>query len=475
MISHLNKTTASGNWVQFLPALLLLLGGLSMGPLSALQDDREAGSGQDAVPSESGTEPASDTAERVSAARQTRGEVLVLAIDSIIHPVAEEYLIETLDEAERVDAAVVVVELSTPGGILTSTRHMWSAMLETDVPVVVWVAPQGAQAASAGFFLLMAGDLAAMTSGSNTGAAHPVGGQGEEIEGTLGEKVEQDAAAAIRSLAERRGRDLDLAESAVIESRSFSAKEALEAGLIDLIADDLPTLLDEISGREVEKGGRTVVLRTAGASVRRVEMNPSQRVRSVLADPNIAYLLMSLGGLGLYFELSNPGAIFPGAIGLICLILGLYSLSVLPVNYAGLGLLALAAVLFLLEIKVQSMGLLSVGGVVALVLGSTMLIDSPDPALEVSRQLIAVFAVVALLVVGFLARLALRAQRGRVATGQEGLVNARGEARSEIAPRGKVEVRGEIWNAVASAPVGEGQRIEVVGVDGMTLEVRALD
>jgi membrane-bound serine protease (ClpP class) len=403
-------------------------------------------------------------------------EVVVVTVDSIIQPVVAEFLREALAEADRAGAAALVLELNTPGGLLTSTREIFGAMLQARTPIVVWVAPSGAQAASAGFFLLMAADVAAMAPGTNTGAAHPVGGQGEDIEGAMGEKVAQDAAATIRSLAGRNGRDQKLAEAAVLESRSFSAEEALANGLVDLVAPSLERLLADLEGRRLADPERSgILLHTDGAQVRRVTMAPFQRVRSTLAHPNIAYMLLTLGGLGLYFELANPGGVLPGVLGAICLILGFYGMSVLPVNYAGFALLALAAVLFVAEIKVQSFGVLTAGGIASLVFGSLMLFRSADPALRVSLQLVVVLSMLAALVVATLVTLALRAQRHRVTTGSAGMVAERGTARGAFGPgEGKVDLRGEIWNAVSEAPVAAGDMVEVVGVRGLTVSVRPL-
>jgi membrane-bound serine protease (ClpP class) len=354
---------------------------------------------------------------------------------------------------------------------------MFTAMLGTDVPVVVYVAPSGAQAASAGFFLLMAADVAAMAPGTNTGAAHPVGGQGEDIEGAMGAKVEQDAAATIRSLAARHGRNAELAEAAVVESRSFTADEALEAGLVDLVAPSLPALLAELDGRTIEKGGASRRLATAEAEVATVEMSSFRRILSALAHPNLAYMLLSLGFLGLYFELMNPGAIVPGVVGALCLLLALPALAVLPVNYAGIALIFLAVVLFILEIQVTSFGLLTLAGILSLALGGLMLFDSPLPALRVSLPLVGGVALFAGLVVGALMRLAWRAQHDRVRTGNEGLVGELGRARTELGPPGlsrpgQVFVHGEIWNAVSPAPVPAGTPVEVTAVTGLLVEVR---
>ncbi len=400
-------------------------------------------------------------------------EVVRIRVDSIIHPVAAEYIADAIADADASGAAAVVIELDTPGGLLTSTREIFTAMLGAETPVVVYVAPSGAQAGSAGFFLLMASDVAAMAPGTNAGAAHPVSGDGKEIEGVMAEKIEQDAAATIRSLATRNGRDPELAEEAVMNSRSFTAEEALQAGLIELIAANVPELLEAIDGREViGDGDEPEVLETRGATIRDITMGPFQRFLSALAHPNIAYLLMTIGGLGLYFELSNPGSIFPGVIGLICLILAFFALSVLPVNYAGIGLILLALILFVAEVKVVSYGLLTVAGVASLILGSMMLFKSADPAIRVSLDVIVTVAAFALVVVGFLTFMAVRAHKSHVTTGAEGLVHESGVARSALDPKGKVFVHGEIWNAVAEGTIEAGQPVEVVGMEGMTLRVR---
>jgi len=411
-------------------------------------------------------EPAADT-ERV---------VVVVRVDSIIHPVAAEFIVESLVEADDLGAEAFVIELSTPGGLLTSTRDIFTAMLGAETPVVVFVSPRGSQAASAGFFLLMAADVAAMSPGTNAGAAHPVGGQGEEIEGVMGEKVEKDAAATIRSLASRSGRNAELAEEAVVESRSFTADEALEAGLIDMVAANLPTLLAELDGWEVSREGRdTVVLQTADARVERLEMTGFQKFLSTIAHPPIAYILMTLGGLGLYFELSNPGAILPGVVGGICLILAFFALSVLPVNYAGIALIILALIFFIAEVKVISYGLLTVAGVISLILGSLMLFKSADPAIRVSLDLIISMAVFTLLLVTFLLSMVVRAQRTQVATGVEGLLHEQGVTRTRVDRSGKVFVHGEIWNASADEEIAAGSPVEVVGVEGLSLHVRPVN
>jgi len=400
--------------------------------------------------------------------------VVRVAVDSIIHPVAAEFVIESLAAADRLHADAFVMELSTPGGLLTSTRDIFTAMLGASTPVVVYVSPSGAQAASAGFFLLMAADVAAMAPGTNTGAAHPVGGRGEDIEGTMGEKAEEDAAATIRSLADRNKRNAELAEAAVVESKSFTAAEALESDLIDLVASDLPSLLRDIDGLEVSRGDEVLTLRTRDAQVSTLEMSGFQRFLSAIAHPNIAYILMTLGGLGLYFEFSNPGAVLPGVVGGICLILAFFALSVLPVNYAGIALIILAMIFFIAEVKVISYGMLTVAGVISLVIGSLMLFKSTDPAIRVSLEVILSMAAFTLLVVAILVTLVVRVHGTQVVTGAEGLVNKRGVARTSVQDQGKIFVHGELWNAVSDEEISAGSAVEVVAVDGMTLHVKSL-
>jgi membrane-bound serine protease (ClpP class) len=399
-------------------------------------------------------------------------EVLVVTVKSPIHPVSAEVIEDAIREADRGGAAALIIQLDTAGGLMASTRDITTAILGARTPVVVYVAPSGAQAASAGFFILMSADVAAMAPGTNTGAAHPVGGGGEDIPGILGKKVEQDSAANIRSLALRNGRDVKLAEAAVVESRSFTAQEALEGKLIDLVAPDLPALVKALNGRAVKRGATIVILHTAGAVVRSFEISPLRSFLGVLADPNITYLLLGLGSLGMLFELMHPGAILPGVVGAICLILSFYGLSVLPVSYAGLALLVLAMIFFVLEIKVSSYGGLAVAGLICLILGSLMLFNTPEPALRVSVELIAMLTAFTVLVVGFLIWMSLRARRLPVRTGVEGLVQETGVARSELAPRGKVFVHGELWDAEAEEAVAAGQEVEIVAVKRLLLTVR---
>ncbi len=402
--------------------------------------------------------------------------VVHITLDSIIHPVAAQFVLESLDHADEIGAAALVIELNTPGGLVTSAQEMWKGMLTARTPVVVFVGPSGARAASAGFFLLMAADVAAMAPGTNTGAAHPVTGQGQDIEGDLREKAEQDLSAGIRSLARQHGRNVELAEAAVLESKAFTAEEALESQLIDLIADNVSELLAAIDGRKVRKvGEEEVTLATASAEIIEREMRPFQRFLAVLNHPEVAYLLMALGMLGLYMELSNPGTILPGVVGAICLITAFYSLSVLPINFAGIALVVLAMVFFVAEVYTPTYGVLTVGGAIALILGSVMLFRDVDPAMRVGLEIIVGVAGTVFVVVMVLMTKALQVRRTKVQTGAEGLVQEHGVARTDLDPEGKVFVHGELWRAWADAPVTAGAPVEIVAVQGLRLEVRAAE
>lgn len=415
--------------------------------------------------------------EAAGESEEASGDVVHIRVDSIIHPISTQFILESLEEADRLGAAALVLELSTPGGLLDSTQKIVTGMLGARTPVVVYVAPSGAQAASAGFFILMASDVAAMAPGTRTGSATPVTPQaGEAAEDSpIERKMAEDAAAALRSLAERKGRNVELAELAVTESRSYTEREALEQGLVEILAPSLGRLLQEIDGWELEKPGeQRVVLRTAEAAVRELEMTAFQRFLSAIAHPNIAYLLLTLGGLGLYFELANPGAILPGVFGAICLILAFFALSVLPVNYAGVALILLAILFFLAEIWMPSYGMLTIGGIVSLILGSIMLIRTPEPALQISYELIVAFVLFMIVLVAFLTRMAIKAHRGRVHTGSEGLVSDRARARTDLKPHGKVFLQGELWDAESEEPVEAGAWVEVVAVEGMLLKVRPI-
>jgi membrane-bound serine protease (ClpP class) len=399
-------------------------------------------------------------------------EVVVLRLQDTIQPASLRYLQRGLREAAARQAAMVLVELNTPGGLLTSLREMTTAITTSARPVVVYVSPSGAQAASAGFFLLMAADVAAMAPGTNAGAAHPVGGQGEDLEKTIGEKVTNDAAALIRSLAQQRGRPVEWAEKAVRESVSFTEREALEKGLIDLVATNRQELLLQLDGKEIRRfTGAKETLALKSAEVVFLAPSPADKLLSAIAHPNIAYLLLLVGILGIYFELSHPGAIFPGVLGAISLLLSFFALSVLPVNYVGVLLILLAIGFFIAEVKVTSYGLLTVAGLVCFIVGSAMLIDAPLPALRVAWGVIVPTALVVALVVIFLLSRVVQAHRVKPFTGMEGMVGEVGQAVTALEPFGKVFVHGEYWEATAIRPVPQGAAVRVLAVKGSKLEV----
>lgn len=397
-------------------------------------------------------------------------------VESIIHPVSAEFMVQVLDRADLANADLVVFTLHTPGGLVDSTRSIVSHMIAARTPSAVFVAPSGARAASAGFLITVAADVAAMAPGTHIGAAHPVSGTGEQMDETTAQKAASDVAAYARSLASKRGRNVELSEKAVTESQSFTEEEALNADppLIDLVATDLSDLLAQLDGREVRRfGGETVVLRTRGADVEAVEMNWRQRILSAVAHPQVAYLLFSLGTLGLTIELWNPGGILPGVVGGVCLLLAFFAFQILPVNYVGLLLILLGLILFVLELQVASFGLLATGGIISLVFGSLMLFDSPLPELQIGLRVVLPMTLALATIFFFLARLAMRAQLRRSVTGAAGMVDEVGRAltRIEAGGTGRVSTHGEIWTATAQAPIDEGESVRVVRVEGLTLMV----
>jgi membrane-bound serine protease (ClpP class) len=398
-------------------------------------------------------------------------------VDSIIHPVSAEYMIQTLDRADADGAALVVFTLRTPGGLVDSTRQIVTRMLAAKTPVAIHIAPSGARAASAGFLLTIAADLAAMAPGTHIGAAHPVAGGGQPMDETTSKKAAEDIAAYARTLAAKRGRNAQLAEQAVMQSKAFTEQEALKATppLIDVIATDIRDLLKQIDGRTITRfDGRSVTLRTASATLVPVAMTLRQRVLSAIAHPNIAYILLTLGTLGLTIELWNPGAILPGVVGGLSLLLAFFALQVLPVNYAGLLLMLFGLLLLILEIKVTSFGLLTIGGVISLILGSMMLIDSPAPELQLSLSVVVPVVLGFTAIAAFLVRLGLRAQQTPPVSGSEGLLNESGEALTPIVAGspGSARVHGEIWRATANEPISAGDRVKVIHIEGLTLTVR---
>ena len=402
------------------------------------------------------------------AAWSAEGDVYVVEVTGTINPGLAEFVIRSMEKASREGAACVVIQLDTPGGLALSMRSIVMAMLASEIPVVVYVSPSGARAASAGVMITLAADIAAMAPGTNIGAAHPVNLGQKDMDKTMAEKVVNDMVAYTKSISDKRGRNSEWAEKAIRESVSVTEKEALELKVIDLIAEDLDDLIEQIDGRELKDKG---TLHTKG--VKRVALTESFRdkILKTLSDPNIAYLLMMIGMAGLYFELSHPGAIFPGVIGAISLILAFFAFQTLPVNYAGILLIALALILFILEMKVTSYGLLSLGGVLSLFLGSLMLFEGAGPEMRLSWR---VLIPTVIMVSGFfvvVAGLVFRSQISKPRTGDRGLIGEVGVVRERLALEGKVFVHGELWNAQASRPIEPGARVRVVGVDHLVLKV----
>jgi len=403
--------------------------------------------------------------------------VYVAEVDSIIHPVSAEYMIETMELADRNGATLIVFTLRTPGGLVDSTRSIVSRMIAAKTPVAVFVAPAGARAASAGFFLTIAADIDAMAPGTHIGAAHPVSAGGEKMDDTMAKKAAEDVAAYARTLASHRHRNATLAALAVTESRAFTEEEALGASppLIDLVAADIPDLLERLDGRAVARfDGSTVVLRTHGARMVPVTMSLRQRALSAIAHPNVAYLLLSLGTLGLTIELWSPGAVLPGVAGGLCLLLAFFALQMLPVNYAGLLLMLFGLLLLALEIKVPSYGVLTVGGLASLVFGSMILMDTPIPELQLSLRVVLPVVLAFAGIAVFLVRLGVASQRRPAVTGVAGMIGEVGRAMTAIGPgtTGRVATHGEIWQAASEESIPEGARVRVTRVDGLLLCVR---
>lgn len=404
---------------------------------------------------------------------QPEDRVVVLRIDGAIQPASLRYLERGLAEASERGAKLTIVELDTPGGLLVSLREMTTALTTADVPVAVYVAPSGARAASAGFFLLIAADVAVMAPGTNTGAAHPVPlGDRDSVSDEMLAKAANDAAAFARSIASQRGRPVELVEEAVTESRSFSDREAHEQQLIDLVASSRDELIRALDGREVRRfDGRTEALSLDTPVVEVVGLTVPERILMFIADPNVAYLLLLVGMLGIAIEVFSPGLIVPGAVGGLSMLLALYALSVLPVNVVGIALLLVAAGLFVAEAFVTSYGLLTLGGIVSFVLGSIMLIDTPIPTARVSIWLVVPTAVLLAAVVAFLSSRALRLRRRPARGGLEELVGEEADVVTPLEPEGRVFVHGEYWDAVAATRIPRGARVRVRAIVGSRLEV----
>jgi len=396
--------------------------------------------------------------------------VVAVTLDGVVHPVTVEIINHALAQADREAADAVLIRLDTPGGMLEATREITQLIVASPVPVITYVTPSGGRAASAGFFILEAGDVAAMAPGTRTGAASPVL-LGQQMDPVLRRKAESDAAAALRSIVERRGRNSELAEKAVLEARAFTEQEALENRLIDLVASTEAELFDKISGRTVKRfAGAEVVLQLQGAAVTEYELSLRERFISAIADPNLAFVILVLGALGIYVEFSSPGLIVPGVAGGILVLLGLSALSVLPISWLGVALLVLAVALFVLEAYLVSHGVLAIGGTVSMVLGALLLVEGP-PEMRIRLSTAVGVSLPFALITAFLLGLVIRARRRKVVTGTAGMVGEIGKAYTDLDPEGRVFIHGEYWDAVADRKVPAGARVRVVEVNGLQLKV----
>jgi membrane-bound serine protease (ClpP class) len=397
-------------------------------------------------------------------------KVLAVNIDGVVHPITVEIVQHAIEQAQTQHAEVLLIRLNTPGGLLDATRHIIEELSASPVPVVTYVTPSGGRAASAGFFLLEAGDIAAMAPGTNTGAASPVL-MGQQMEETMRKKVENDAAALLRSMTTRRGRNSALAEQTVRDAKAFTEKEAIDNKLIEVIAPDEEQLFKQLDGREITRwDGHKQVLHLAGYTEADIQLTLRERLIAAIADPNIGFILLVLGALGIYVEFSNPGLIFAGVGGAILFLLGLSALSILPINWVGVALLLLSVALFVLEAKFTSHGVLGIGGTLAMILGAVLLIDGP-PELRIHLGTAASVAIPFALITMFLVSIVIRARKGKVLTGATGMIGEIGVARTALEPEGQVLVRGEYWDAIADSSISPGSRVRVKAIESLKLRV----
>jgi len=399
-------------------------------------------------------------------------DVVKIVVDDVIHPITDEYIGRALEEAKATKAEALLIELRTPGGLVDSTRSIIEKLLASPVPVIIYVAPSGSRAASAGFFLLEAADVAAMAPGTNTGAAHPVLLGAKDLDPTMKEKMENDAAAFMRAFVAKRARNVEAAESGVRQSKSFTEQEALKLNLIDYVATSEQHLFEQMRGKPVKRfDGSTVTLDLVGKPVRPFLMTLKQRILAYIMDPNVAFLLFAVGMLAVWSEFQTPGAVLPGVVGLICILLALFAFNILPTRFAALALIAAAFVLFALEAKFTSYGILGAGGVLCMVLGALMLVDAPIPEMRIKLWTALAVAVPFGVIAVFLMTLAIRAQMNKVQVGSETMVGVVGVARTPLSPKGKVFIQGELWDAVSTASVDSGAEVRVRRVEGLVLDV----
>jgi membrane-bound serine protease (ClpP class) len=398
-------------------------------------------------------------------------DVLKIAIDDAIQPVTAEFIGRALDLAAANHDQAVLIEMNTPGGLVDSTREIIEKIVASPVPVIIYVTPSGSRAASAGFFILECGDVAAMAPGTNTGAAHPVI-LGEKMDDVMKQKMENDAAALMRSVVAKRGRNVELAESAVRESKSFTEQEALDKKLIEYIAPSERDLFHQLSGKSFKRfNGTSVTLNLDDQPVRDYRMTLKQRILSYIMDPNVAFILLAIGALALYAEFNHPGAVIPGTVGVVFILLAAFALNLLPVRFAAIAMIIGAFFLFAAEAKFASHGVLTTGGIVLLTLGGLFLVDAPIPEMRVHLATALAVSIPLGLITAFLMSIAVRARRNKVVTGEQGLVGEIGIAETMLAPSGKVFVHGELWDAVSAVPIAAGDRVIVRQVDGLTLRV----
>ena len=399
-------------------------------------------------------------------------DVLKLVLDDTIQAATAERVERALDRAAAIKADAVVIEMSTPGGVMSSMREIMQKIVSSPVPVIIYVTPSGSRAASAGFFILESADVAAMAPGTNTGAAHPVGPFGGDIQGAMGEKVMNDAAALMRSFVSKRGRNIDVAESTVRQSKSFTENEALSQKLIDYVAKDEQDLFRQMAGKPIKRfNGETVTLDLVGKPEQVLQPTLKEQILAFLMEPDIAFILLAIGALALYAEFNHPGAVWPGTVGIVFIVLAIFALHLLPIRFAAVGLILASFALFALDAKFGTHGALAVGGIATLVIGALLLVDSPIPEMRVKLATALAVSIPLGAITVFLMTIALRARRNKVVTGIEGLIGEEAVAQTPLAPGGKVFVHGELWDAVSSANVAAGERVRVRKVDGLELTV----
>jgi len=405
------------------------------------------------------------------------GGIYTFKIEGPIESITEEYIADCFQKVkESADAKLVIIQMDTPGGILTSTRNIIKAMLDSPVPVAVYISPSGARGASAGFFITIASDIAAMAPGTNMGAAHPVGIGGQKIDETMNEKVTNDAVSWVKTLAKNRERNEDLSEKAVRESKSYTAEECLKDNLIEYIAKDMGDLIKQLNGKEIRRmDGKTVALELTGEETKFLDMSYRQKFLKTITNPSLAYFLLIFGLIGLYLEFSHPGGIIPGVLGGISLLLAFMAFQVLPINYVGLLLIILSIGFFIAEIKIQGFGAFGIGGIVSFVLGSIMLVNAPIPEMRPAMTMIIMFGICFGLIFMFLTYKVIQAMKQKTETGEEGMTGETGISRTEITPEsGKVFVHGEWWNAVSDETIPEGKKVVVESIKDFILKVKAL-